>query len=177
MPVAEKNYIEMDKYADKLLSQKTAMTVGFGYLSMSIFYAKKGNSTKAKFYADKLISYNEKTKQKYQPQMLELALYTLDSLNGNYTSSIRHHLNYTRINDSLFNIAKNRQIEELKIQYETLKDKENIKTLELQSKLQETKIEKSKLLNNLSIGLILLLLIILALLYNQYVVKKKIIKN
>ncbi|MTH17702.1 histidine kinase dimerization/phosphoacceptor domain -containing protein [Flavobacterium sp. LC2016-01] len=173
MSAAEKYYIQMEKYADNLLSPKTAVNACFGYLSMSIFYVKKGNSVKAKLLADKVLSFNEKTKQNYQPQMLELALYKLDSLTGNYPSSIRHHLNYTRINDSLFNIGKNRQIEELKIQYETLKDKENIQTLELQTKLQETKIAKSKLLNNLSIGSIFLLLIIIILLYNQYLLKQK----
>ncbi|WP_289660062.1 tetratricopeptide repeat-containing sensor histidine kinase [Flavobacterium panacagri] len=170
---AEKFYIEMDKYAQMIITPKTVISILFGYTKMSLFYAKKGNALKAAIYADKVASLAEKMNHTVKFQELELALFKIDSINGNYASSMKHYQNFTKIHDSLYDIAKNRKIEELKIQYETLKKEESINTLEVKSKLQETELDKSKLLINFSIGIILLLFIIIGLFYNHYQLKQK----
>jgi two-component sensor histidine kinase len=163
----------MDAHAKNLNSLETARDVAFCYSQMSLFYAKNGQADKAKFYADKVLAINREKKQNFSFQNLELALFKIDSLSGKYLSSIGHYQEYNRINDSLFNISKNKQIEELKIQYETLKKEQNIKTLKVQTKLQQSKLDKSSLLINLSIWSIILLLIIISLLYNRYQLKQR----
>ncbi|PBJ10163.1 putative sensor histidine kinase pdtaS [Flavobacterium sp. ACN6] len=170
---AEKFYIEMDKKAEKIISPKTALVLLLAYSKMSLFYAKKGNAVKAQIYADKVAEISRKTNQVKKFQDLELALFKIDSINGKYVSSINHYQNFTKINDSLYDISKNKKIEELKIEYETLKKEENIKKLEVQSKLQQTKLDKSKLLINFSVGIILLLFVIIGLFYNHYLLKQK----
>ncbi|WP_449399085.1 hypothetical protein [Chryseobacterium wanjuense] len=45
----------------------------------------------------------------------------------------------------------------------------------MQSKLQQSELQRSRLLINLSVGSILLLIVIIGLLYNSYKVKQKII--
>lgn len=170
---AEKFYIEMDKHAQKIITDKTAIPVLIGYSKMSLFYAKKGNTAKAEIYAKKVFDLGKKTNNNIKNQDLELSLFKIDSLNGKYISSINHYQNFTKINDSIYDISKNKKIEELKIQYETLKKEENIQTLKVQSKLQQSKLEKSKLLINFSIGIILLLFIIIGLFYNHYLLKQK----
>lgn len=172
-PAAEKSYIEMDKSAQKIMSPKTAIVILTGYSKMSLFYAKKGNAAKAQFYADKVLDLGKKTNQSIKFQDLELSLFKIDSLNGKFYSSINHYQNFTKINDSLYDISNNKKIEELKIEYETLQKEENIKKLEVQSKLQQTKLDKSKLLINSSIGIILLLFILIGLFYNHYQLKQK----
>jgi two-component sensor histidine kinase len=170
---AEKFYIQGDKQASKIISPQTAVAVLFAYSRMSLFYAKKGNTAKAEIYVDKVADISRKNNIPVKFQELELALFKIDSLNGKYFSSINHYQNFTKINDSLYDVSKNKKIEELKIQYETLKKEENIQNLEVQSKLQQTKLDKSKLLINFSVGVILLLFIIIGLFYNHYQLKQK----
>lgn len=170
---AEKFFIEMDKKAQKIFSPQTALVVIFGYSRMSLFYAQKGNVTKATFYADKVFDLTKKTNHNPKFMDLELALFKIDSLNGNYDSSITHYQNFAKIKDSLYDISNNKKIEELKVQYQTLKREENIKKLEGQSKLQQSKLDKSKLLINFSVGAILLLFVIIGLFYNHYQLKQK----
>jgi two-component sensor histidine kinase len=122
---------------------------------------------------DKVLDLFKKTNQSFNFPELELSLFKIDSLEGKYFSSISHYQSYNRINDSLFNFSKNRQIEELKIQYETLKNENAIKTLETKSKFQQSKLDRSRLLINLSIGCIVLLTVILGLLYYSYKLKQK----
>jgi two-component sensor histidine kinase/tetratricopeptide (TPR) repeat protein len=47
-----------------------------------------------------------------------LMLYKIDSANKNYPSALDHLRQHKQLNDSLFNIAKNKQITELRIQYD-----------------------------------------------------------
>lgn len=170
---AQKFYADMDKDAQKIISPQTAIVVLLGYSKMSLFYAHNGNAAKAQIYADKVFDLGKKTNQNVNFQDLELSLFKIDSLNGKYYSSINHYQNFTRINDSLYDISNNKKIEELKIEYQTLKKEENIKKLEVQSKLQQSKLDQSKLLINFSVGIILLLFVIIGLFYNHYQLKQK----
>ena len=171
--LAEKFYLEMGRHAENIISPRTVRDVAAGYSQISLFYAKKGNPAKAQFFVDKVSDLSKKAGQKFNFQELELSLFKIDSLEGRYFSSIQHYQSYNKINDSLYNFSKNRQIEELKIQYETLKKEDNIKNLEMQSKLQKQDLDTSRLLINLSVGSILLLIIIIGLLYNRYNLKQK----
>lgn len=171
--LAEKYYLEMARNAENMMSTRTSRNVAIGYSQVSLFYAKTGKPDQAKFYADKALDVSKKTNQNFTIQEHDLSLFKIDSLKGNYLSAIGHYQDYNKVNDSLYNVSKNREIEELKIQYETLKKEDNIKTLEMQSKLQQSKLHRSRLLINLSIGSILLLVVIIGLLYNSYKVKQK----
>lgn len=52
-------------------------------------------------------------------------LYKIDSTQGKYLSAMNHYRSYKAITDSIYNINRNRQVEELRIQYDTeRKDKE-----------------------------------------------------
>ncbi|MBE8724388.1 sensor histidine kinase [Flavobacterium hungaricum] len=170
---AEKFFIQMDQKAQHLFSQQTALPILFGYSRMSLFYAEKGNVAKAKRYADKAFELGKQANHKPEFIDLELSLFKIDSTNGDYNSSIVHYQNYSRIKDSLYDISKNKKIEELKVEYETLNKEENIKKLEGQSKLQQSKLDKSRLLINFSVGIILLLFVIIGLFYNHYQLKQK----
>ncbi|KQT35795.1 hypothetical protein ASG22_01890 [Chryseobacterium sp. Leaf405] len=177
IPVAEKYYTEMERQSESILSPRTLMVVADGYSQISLFYAKIKNPVKARFFADKVLNLEKNVNQHFNLQDLELSLFKIDSLEGRYASSIQHYQNYNRINDSIYNFSKKRQIEELKIQYETLKREDDIKNLEMQSRLQKNKLDKSRLLINLAIGSIASLMIIIGLLYNRYQLKRHNNKN
>jgi two-component sensor histidine kinase len=171
--LAENYFKEMDLCAQKLTGPETIFDVLNSYSAMTAFYAHRHKPVEAKFYADKILALSKAYKRNYISQNLELSLSITDSLNGNYQSALKHFQLYKKINDSLVDFSKNKQIEELKIQYETLNKEQKINFLNNQSSLQKSELQKSKLLNNLSIWSLILLSITIGLLYNRYRLKKR----
>lgn len=171
--LAEKYYKEMDLYAQQLTGPETILDVSNCYSGMSYFYARRRQPKQAKFYADKILALAKANNQHYSSQNLEISLSITDSLNGNFQSALKHFQIYKKMNDSVIDFAKNKQIEELKIQYETLNKEQKIKLLNDQTKLQKSELQKSQLLNNLSIGSLILLVITIVLLYNRYRLKQR----
>tara|TARA_R110000868_G_scaffold409765_2_gene695959 strand:+ start:17797 stop:19947 length:2151 start_codon:yes stop_codon:yes gene_type:complete len=104
-------------------------------------------------------------------------LYKVDSLRGNYISAIEHLLKYQSIKDTIFNVAKSRQIEELLIQYETNNKEQNIKLLENEAKLQESKLSNVTTMRNWQFGALIVFFIIIFLLFNRYKLKQRTYKK
>ncbi len=170
---AEKYFNETDFYAKKLNTPETFREIVHQYTMMSLFYLSINKVQKAKFYTDKIFALFKINNATYNSEAFQRLLYKTDSINGNYKSALAHFQNYKKINDSIQGTAKSKQIEELKIQYETKNKEQKITLLNDQSKLQESELQKSKLLNNLAIGSLILLLITIGLLYNRYRLKQR----
>jgi len=99
--------------------------------------------------------------------------FSLDTMQGNYRSAIANVVKATRLNDSIFNATKSRQIEQLQVEFET-RDKENqIYQLNQNSKLERANLKQATLVKNFSTGGIILFLIIAVLLYRQNRQKQK----
>jgi two-component sensor histidine kinase len=171
--LAEKYFKEMDIHAAQLTGPETLLDVSNTYSSMSYFYARRHQADKAKLYADKISALSKANNQHYNSQDLEISKSITDSINGNYSSALKHYQIYKKMSDSLTAYAKNKQIEELKIQYETVNKEQKIKLLNNQDNLQKSELQKSHLLNNVSIGSLILLLITISLLYNRYRLKQR----
>jgi two-component system, sensor histidine kinase PdtaS len=110
----------------------------------------------------------------------ELFQFELDSAKGFYHSAMLHHLSYKHLSDSVYNIQKNIQMQELQIKYETdQKDKDlrslanNIQLLTKQTQLQQSQAEKSRLLRNTMIGGLGLSLLLVGVIYNRYRLKQR----
>lgn len=173
MKEAETTYEKMEFYVKKLNSVETIKDVATHYSHMALFYTKINKVDKAKAITDKIISITKEKKYGFNPDVLELSLFKIDSLSGNYYSAIEHYQNYNTIRDSMFNIAKNKEFENLKFKYETANKEHNIKSLKKQAKLQESKLNTSILLNTISISSLVLLLIVIGLLYNRSKIKQR----
>ncbi len=170
---AEKYFKETDYYAAQLNTPETFHEVVHQYTQISLFYIETNRPQKAKFYTDKVFALCKIYNKNYNSQGFQYLLFKTDSVNGNYKSAIKHFENFKQISDSTLGVSKNKQIEELKIEYETKNKEQKIKLLDDQSKLQESELHKSKILNNLSIWSLILLLITIALLYNRYRLKQR----
>ncbi|MNX50100.1 putative sensor histidine kinase pdtaS [compost metagenome] len=171
--LAEKYFKEVDYYAQQLSAPETFREVVHQYTEMALFYLNTNRIQKAKFYTAKVFALCKAYKRTYNSQILQILLYKTDSIDGNYKESLKHFQDYKKLSDSIYGTAKNKQIEELKIQYETKNKEQKIALLNDQSKLQENQLQKSKLLNTLSIWSLLLLLITIVLLYNRYRLKQR----
>jgi two-component sensor histidine kinase len=92
---------------------------------------------------------------------------------GNCVSATQHLLRHKLLNDSIFNETKNWQIAELQVQFETAKKEKDIKLLNNQNQLQRIRVEEADRTKNISLACGILLLIIIALLFNRYLIKQR----
>jgi two-component system, sensor histidine kinase PdtaS len=95
-----------------------------------------------------------------------------DSATGNYLSALQNFQKYTAINDSMFNTDKIKQVEKMKLTFETSEKEKNIQLLQKEKLIQQGTLEQANLAKNVAITGILLLLIILGLLYRQFRLKQ-----
>ncbi|AWK05779.1 hypothetical protein HYN56_16675 [Flavobacterium crocinum] len=170
---AEFAYQKMEFFSKKLTSSETIKDIANSSSMMALFYTKINKPEKAREVTDRIIAITKKNAEGFNRRILELSLFKIDSLNGDYFSSIKHFENYTILQDSMDDIIKNREYEVLKFQFETTAKEQNIKLLKKQSNLQIRELHTSKLLNIISISSLFLLLVIIILLYNRSKIKQK----
>lgn len=170
---AEATYEKMDFYAQKLNSIETVKDVANSYSIMALFYTKINKPDKARAITDQIIEMTKNRKQGFSPHLLELSLFKIDSITGNYNSALQHYQKYIKYKDSIYKVTKNKEYEDLRFKYETANKEQNIKLLTKQAKLQQSKLKTSKLLNTISISSLILFLIIIVLLYNRYKIKQR----
>ena len=108
---------------------------------------------------------------------LYLLQFKIDSAGGHLLAAINHYQKYKWLNDSLFNEAKSKQIEELILKYDVDKKEQNLTLLQKENNVQQKGLEQAKLTRNLILTGVLLLLLVMALLYNRYRFKQKVNKK
>jgi two-component system, sensor histidine kinase PdtaS len=107
-------------------------------------------------------------------------LFKIDSAQGRYVSAIKHSQRERRIQDTLINNQKNRNIAELEIVYETEKKAkelslkvQNIQLLTKQTQLQHADLQRAVLLRKVTIGGIIMMGLLLAVSYSRYRIKQR----
>jgi two-component sensor histidine kinase/TolA-binding protein len=103
----------------------------------------------------------------------ELASSKVDSAEGNFASALVHFKKYRRINDSLYNVTKSKQIAELDVQYETREKEQSIKLLNSETRSQKAKLDKINLQRNIILAALALFAIIGVISYRFYRYKQK----
>ena len=174
----EKYNLEMISLAPSLLknneiTQEVAYDLGNYFLEKRDF---KRASVYFKHAYDEVSYINSALRRKN----VCLMLFKTDSALGNYVQAIRYLNQYTRLTDSIFTVVKNRQLEEVQIQYETekkdkdlsIKDK-NIQLLTKQSQLQIANLRTERNTRNMVLICAGLLILLLAISYNRYKLKQK----
>ncbi|MVM42281.1 hypothetical protein GO730_38950 [Spirosoma sp. HMF3257] len=102
---------------------------------------------------------------------IQVMLFKADSSRGNYLTAIKHLNQSQLINNTIFNEAKNKQVQEVQIKYETAKKDLDIRLLKEQGLVQKTQLQQANNLKNVTLVSIVLLLLIVALLCNRYIIK------
>ena len=104
---------------------------------------------------------------------VDLLLFKTDSSLGNYFSAIKYLNQYHQLNDSMFNVAKIRQVREVQIKYETEKKEKDFQLLEKESRLQQNKLIQAGYTRNWILGGMTLLLITIGLLVRNSRLKQR----
>ena len=142
------------------------------YLDLGRLYLQQRKMQEGSEYLNKALLLSVQIKSLPNIRNTQLELFRLDSTNGNYLSAIAHYQSYKAITDSMLSEAKNKQIEELEIQYQTQQKEKELQLLSNQSKLQQTALEQGKSLRNAMIAGASLLLLLLFIAFNRYRIKQ-----
>ncbi|SJZ58795.1 Two-component sensor histidine kinase, contains HisKA and HATPase domains [Chitinophaga eiseniae] len=103
----------------------------------------------------------------------EYLAFRADSATGNLASAITHYQRFKQLSDSVTGTNQSKQLDVLRLQFETERKDKDIELLTQKSKLQEISLQKGRVFRNVIMGGIAMLLLILALLYNRYRLKKR----
>ena len=162
--LAEKYYLESVAWS----KQTPIRFQSLAYQGIAWFYVTNAQYSMAESYLKLLL---QASGEQILPNYLievHLMWFKVDSARGNYPEAIRHYQQYKALQDSIFNKTKSKQISQLSIQYETEKNKAEITMLNQKNQLAQSRLERSQLVKNLTIGGSALLFIIIGLLYIQY---------
>lgn len=168
------DYNKAIEYLNKSLSinddeRKTGI-----YFSLGQVYFNQNKIKLAKINFNKSLEISKRIELKDKIMLNYKFIYKLDSISGDYLSSMKNHNIYTAYKDSLFNIENEKKILATEMNFIFDKEKSVIKIKqEEQNKINEL---KSKKQNDIIIGIIILLVLITlitVLVYKSYLQKNK----
>lgn len=142
------------------------------YFNLTWYYLQAQNIPKARFYINKSLELQQSSYSRESTSRQRL-LYKIDSAEGNYKAAFDHLRAYKIGSDSIFNVMKFRQLQQLEVEYETSKKGDSILLLTQKNALQTANLRRAGLVRNFTIAGILLALLITGLLYRQYRQKQK----
>ena len=150
------------------------------YELIARFYVNSRQYAKARIYLNKIQSMPADKTSPSTLSKIQLLFFKTDSASKRYLSAITHYQLYKKLNDSIFSVAKNKEVEEVQLKYETaqkdealLLQKKDIQILKKETQIEKNKAEKSLTFRNFSIILSIMLLVILGLGYNRYRMKQQ----
>jgi two-component system, sensor histidine kinase PdtaS len=188
--VAEANYLKMialDTEEQAHFNNEIAgrdmekLIVGSeAYYTIGSFYVGRGKFTLARPYLRKALATHSFAPSLSRQRDIHWMLGRMDSAAGNYRSAIFHFEQRRILNDSIFNVTKSKQIEELKIMYAT-EEKDSdithkdqvIRIMTSQAQLQQSALREERIARNAILFAALLLAALLALSYNRYRLKQR----
>jgi tetratricopeptide (TPR) repeat protein len=134
--------------ASRDISYRSALEENGAEFAIGQFYAQRGRYAEAKPHLEKALL-PPPTPAASRTKQIYYLLFKVDSARGEYLSAIKYLERHRVINDSLFNIAKSRQIEDLNVKYETDQKEQSIKTLQAREQqanllrsIQQAQLEK-----------------------------------
>jgi len=143
--------------------------------TLGIYYFDRHDYSRARYFISKNERGNYKSSLARSISLDERLRFKIDSAEGHYESAIHHFVASKDISDSLVNVTKTRQLQQLEVEYETAKKEDslrqqaqNIALLQQRNNLQQSNLKQTNLIKNISIIGTLLILIILILLFYQF---------
>lgn len=171
--LADKHFSEMLRlYDEASKSHGLTRKKSLAYLKLGSYYVELQEYEKAKAYllnSFQMASIPNKTKA-------NLMLFKADSAMANYGNAINYYQEYKRLNDSVFNAEKSRQIQEIRIQYETVKNENKIRDLQNENLVKNMELSRANTTKKLITAGLILFLTSSILLYNGRRKKKRINK-
>ncbi len=173
--IAENNYLQMINL-DSLTREHfknvaqgeigNIITGSEAYFKIGSFYVDREKYELGRPFLLRAISFVRFAPGLSRIRDIHFLLFKIDSAKGDYISAIQHFELTKQLNDSIFNENKSRQVEELQIQYESVKKERDIQLLEKGNKLQQENLEKANISRNWILGVVALMLVIIGMMAN-----------
>ncbi|AYL97586.1 hypothetical protein [Mucilaginibacter celer] len=135
------------------------------YTIVSKFYLMAKSYQLAAAYLKKCEALVNKSGTTYDRSSLIALKFRLDTAQGNYKSAVLHLLKYNITQDSIFNETKAIEFQKQQVQYETEKKDQQIKILEQKGLLQQSKLQHANLIQAVTFGGVLVMLVVSALIF------------
>lgn len=148
------------------------------YDHLATFYTRNRKYARARPLLDTLLADSIRPLSAIGLQSGEWLLrYLGDSATGNYREAMTSLRKYQFLHDSVTNVAKNKQLTEMNVQYETEKKNQHIAELEkqgaLQTRLQQSTLRQEHIVRNSLIAGAALLALLAGVLFNRYRIKQR----
>ncbi|HEY6901344.1 MAG TPA: sensor histidine kinase, partial [Puia sp.] len=164
--------VKVHKPSDKMLHDFYSLLIGF--------YLQTRQYASASLYIPTIDSLSRKIGDPHGVKEDYYLKFRLDTAQGNYKLATEHLLKYQMLNDSLFTETASRQMKQLEVEYETEKNRNEIRirdqdimVLNQKNQLQQSSLERTRLVKNFTIGAAIFFFIIIGLLYRQYHIKQQ----
>ncbi|WP_295793888.1 histidine kinase dimerization/phosphoacceptor domain -containing protein [Mucilaginibacter sp.] len=165
--LAEKYYLLMMAYYK---NSAIGYLPAYGLYDIANFYIQQKKYIKAAYYLKDLQVANFNLSGQ---RNIDLMLFKIDSAAGKPWSAIKYFQDYKQLNDSMFNVTKSGQIEELQIKYATDQKESDLTSVKKDRQLQFEKAKHATNARDVTFIGAGLLLIVVGLLYNSYRVNQK----
>ncbi|MES2286388.1 MAG: tetratricopeptide repeat protein [Bacteroidota bacterium] len=147
--------------------------LAMSYNNIGDTYSKQGSVEKAIEYLNLSLVLFTEIGQKNGIKESYVSLYKLYDKKGDYKQALKYHELFSDIKDSLLNEQSGKQIAEMDAKYESDEKEKNIELLTKDKALQQADLNKQKFIRNGFISGLILTLLLIIILYNRYLIKKK----
>jgi len=166
---AEKAYVQMIRQVEisNKIDPNTRSYADYNQMICD-FYIKSKQYAKAEKYVKKLDTLPKTTIGPIVIGKLIMSKFKVDSAFGRLLQAINDFQSFKKLNDSVFNAVKLKQVNELEIKYQTEKKDKDLLLLKKQNQVSVLLVEKGAFRQKLIAGCAFLLFILLGLGYRRY---------
>ena len=172
------NYVDAINSHERALNIRTKLgqkkELSMSHTELGKNYFALGNYPRAEEHLTKAIRITEEIGAKPELQINYDAIATLYEQSGDLQQAINFKNKSAALKDSLFNIAKSRQIEELQVRFDTEKKQTAIATLEKDAEINDLRLKRQTTIRNIIIGVALVLVLLAIGLFNRYKYRQRI---
>ena len=172
-PMAETCYQDMIRYGRDAPNSYSADDRSNDLQTMGDFYVQRRQYARSKKFLDSALAGYLRTGRIDEVRNTRRSLYVADSALGNYFGAIGHLKESQRLQDTIFNIARNKQVEELNIVYQTAQKEKDLTISKEKQKITAIELHQARVGRNWIIASSIMLLLIAGLLVRQVWRKQK----
>ncbi|BAV04344.1 sensor histidine kinase [Filimonas lacunae] len=170
---ADDYYTRFHQLVEQLPAQYPATGLPELYCSIAGFYIDQKNMPRSRQYINKAISLSGSNYSLFNQAHLEWIQFRLDSASGSYNAALQHHIAYTLLNDSLYNLSQRKQMDELVNTQQSEQEKHHLSLQQQQTLLKQAAKNQAYLLQSVILTSITVALLLAGLFLHQHRLKKR----
>jgi len=163
---------ELESLLPKIYPENTKELMNV-YNSLATYYSETGQLKQAYRYTELYGTIAHKLNYATGIRTAEYRYYQLVSLKGDLKSAMEHFVKEKQIKDSIDSVAKAFQLSLLHIENEALEKNRHIESLTRNAQINDSKLKRNQLIQQVTFGGFTMLLIITGLIYSRYRLKQR----